>query len=247
MTAPGGQDHDRDTSRDPSLDVGDAEDRIEAHDVNQLHAPIMREKTEPRDGYEPVPLWLIAVFGALLFWGGWYLATYSGGWRGDVLDHDPAARFAAIGAAPAAEVDPVALGEKLYRQRCVSCHQADGEGVAGQYPPLAGSEWVLEHEQRLKRILLHGLEGPIQVRGRTYNGAMPAFAQLKDEQIAAVLTYIRQAWGNDAGPISPEAIAATRQATQGRAAPWSASELLAITEPDAPPAEPPSEQETPPS
>ena len=211
----------------------------EAHDVTSLHAPIAREHLEPRDGYEPVPLWLVSLFGVILFWGGWYLATYSGGWRGDVLDHDPAARFAATAGAPAGPVDPVALGERIYRQRCVSCHQATGQGVPNQYPPLAGSEWVVEHEQRLKRILLHGLEGPVTVMGNTYNGAMPGFgAQLKDDQIAAVLTFIRQAWGNTAGPITPEQVAATRAAVGARPRPWSAEELLAITEPDAAPAPP---------
>lgn len=223
-----------------SMDIGGTEDRVEAHDVYQLHAPIMREKMEPRDGYEPVPLWLITVFGALLFWGGWYLATYNGGWRADVFDYDPAARFTSTGNAEPQEVDPVVLGEKLFRQRCVSCHQASGEGVAGQYPPLAGSEWVLEHEYRLTRILLHGLEGPIQVRGSTYNGAMPMFGQLKDEQIAAVLSYIRQAWGNAAAPIKPEAVAATRAASAQRTRPWSADELLAISQPDAAPVSEPS-------
>jgi len=239
MTQPQSQGREAAPSLTSSMDIGGSVDRTETHDVNQLHAPIMREKMEPRDGYEPVPLWLITVFGALLFWGGWYLATYNGGWRSDVFDYDPATRFASTGNAEPKELDPVALGEKLFRQRCVSCHQANGEGVAGQYPPLAGSEWVLEHEYRLKRILLHGLEGPIQVRGNTYNGAMPVFGQLKDEQIAAVLSYIRQAWGNAAAPIKPEAVAATRAASVQRTRPWSADELLAISQPDAvPPSEP---------
>jgi hypothetical protein len=92
---------------------------------------------------------------------------------------------------------------------------------------------VLEAPWRLKRILLHGLEGPIDVLGNSYNGAMPAFVnRLTDEQIAAVLSYIRQSWGNDADRITPESVAATREAAMERTTPWSADELQAFSEPD---------------
>lgn len=228
--------------RMPSMDFGETDGVPETTDVQGLHAPIMREKLEPRDGYEPVPLWLVGVFGALLFWGGWYLATYSGGFRADVLDHHAEARFGGLagGDQPKA-VDPVVLGEKLYKANCVSCHQATGEGVPGQYPPLAGSEWVLNHPQRLKRIVLNGLEGPLTVKGQSYNGNMPAFSRLKDEQLAAILTYIRQAWGNTAPAVTPEDMAIVRAAVATRVIPWTATELQAITEPDTAPEQKPSD------
>jgi hypothetical protein len=106
---------------------------------------------------------------------------------------------------------------------------------------------VLEKPWRLKRILLHGLEGPIDVLGETYNGAMPAFGQrFKDEQIAAVLSYVRQEWGNDAPPISPASVAATRAAVPARTAPWSAEELNAISEADFVPETAPPESVAPP-
>lgn len=230
--------------RIPSMDFGQA-DEPENVDVQSMHAPIMREKIEPRDGYEPIPLWLVALFGVLLFWGGWYLAQYSGGWRADVLDPEPAARFAHLAAGEPEPVDPLVLGEKLYRANCVSCHQASGKGVSGQYPPLDGSEWVLEAPWRLKRILLHGLEGPVTVMGNTYDGSMPAFGnRFDDEQMAAILSYIRQAWGNQAPAISAESVAATREATSGRTAPWAADELQNITEPDYTESEEEAAQET---
>jgi mono/diheme cytochrome c family protein len=201
-------------------------------DVAKLHAPILRERAEPRDGYEPVPLWLIILFSVLLFWGGWYLAEFGGGFRADVLDPRPEARFPGRAAVDAPQ-DPVALGKKLFTANCVSCHQQGGQGVPGQYPPLAGSEWVLGSPARLKRILLHGLAGDVVVKGETYNGNMAAFgARLSDEYIAALLTFLRQEWGNDASPIPPESVAATREATRERREPWSADELLAIEEPD---------------
>jgi mono/diheme cytochrome c family protein len=216
-----------------SMDFGQADEAPETVDVQSMHAPIMREKSEPRDGYEPIPLWLVGLFGVLLFWGGWYIGQYSGGFRADVLDPEPAARFAQVGAAEPEEVNPLVLGEKLYKSSCVSCHQASGQGVPGQYPPLVDSRWVDGPPHRLKRILLHGLEGPVTVRGETYDGNMPAFGkQLDDEKIAAVLTYIRQSWGNQASAIPAESVAATRSATADRTEPWSADELEAITDPD---------------
>jgi mono/diheme cytochrome c family protein len=219
---------------DPELHEGSHEkpSQVEKYHVSLLHSPILRERSEPRDGYEPVPLWLAGLFGVLLFWGGWYLSEYSGGWDGANLDPRPEARFAGA-VVDKGPVDPMELGKKLFTAHCVSCHQQSGQGVAGQYPPLVGSPWVLENPQHLKRILLLGLQGEITVAGATYNGNMPAFgARLSDEQVGAVLTYIRNSWGNSAGPIPAESVAATRKAIEGRTAPWTAAELAAITAPD---------------
>ena len=97
------------------------------------------------------------------------------------------------------------------------------------YPPLANSEWVNGNPEGVGRILLHGLSGPLEVHGATYNGAMPAFGPLgsnwKDDRIAAVLTYIRQEWGNKAEPVTAEQIAKIRADTSGRNNAWTAAEL----------------------
>ena len=101
-----------------------------------------------------------------------------------------------------------------------------GLGLPGAFPPLAGSEYVLGEEERVVRIVLHGLGGPVTVQGQTYNGAMPAWAdQLSDAEIAAVLTYVRTSWGNRAEAITAERVARERAATAGRTAPWTAGEL----------------------
>jgi len=204
------------------------DERPEGDLVSRMHSPILRERTEPRDGYEPVPLWLVGLFGVLVFWGGWYLSEYSGGWSNDVLNPHPSARYpAAVG--DQGPPDPMVVGKKLFTAHCVSCHQQGGQGVPGQYPPLAGSDWVTGAPQRLKRILLHGLEGPVTIKGETYNGNMPAFAaKLKDDHLAAVLTYIRASWDNAAEAIEPASVAATRQATAARTKAWTESELKAI-------------------
>ena len=217
--------------------------RPEQADVQELHGPILRERVDPREGYEPVPLWFTALCGALIFWAGWYMSEYGGGGQADVLDPRPEARFPGGGAAKG-PVDPIELGKKLYTAHCVSCHQQSGEGVPGQYPPLVGSAWVTGNPGVVKRILLHGLDGPVTVKGATYNGNMPAFgAKLKDEHVGAILTYIRSAWGNEADAVPAESVAATRKATEGRTKSWSEAELKALAADDWT-APPPEEQPT---
>jgi len=211
--------------KDEALDAG-----TEATDVQELHGPILRERIDPREGYEPVPMWFTALCGALVFWAGWYMSEYGGGGQPNVLEADPKARFPG-GGGEAKQIDPAALGKKLFTAQCVSCHQQNGMGVPNQYPPLVGSSWVTEHPARTKRILLHGLKGPITVLGKSYNGNMPAFgARMKDEHIAAILSYVRTAWGNSAGEIAPGSVAATRAATADRRGEWTAAELEAVTE-----------------
>lgn len=100
-------------------------------------------------------------------------------------------------------------------------------------PPLADSDWVEGDEQRLTRILLHGLSGPISVNGRRYappdiQPAMPALPSLSNEEIAAVLTYIRRAWGNRASPVEERTVSRIRVETQGRLVPWTETDLRAL-------------------
>lgn len=111
---------------------------------------------------------------------------------------------------------------------CAPCHQLNGSGAAGVAPPLAGSEWVAGPPERLARIVLHGLYGPVQVGNQTWNLAMPglgASGAIDDENIAAVLSYIRRAWGHRTPPVEPELVAAVRRETKDRALPWTAAEL----------------------
>jgi mono/diheme cytochrome c family protein len=133
------------------------------------------------------------------------------------------------GRAGAQEAGPAA-GQKVYSQVCQGCHAENGEGNPGVYPPLNGSEWVASPPQRLVNILLHGLTGPVMVAGEEYKGLMPAWGgALKDPEIAAVATYIRSAWGNFASAITPAEVAAIRESSRSRAAPWTAEELVRAT------------------
>ncbi|MCD8534157.1 MAG: c-type cytochrome, partial [Verrucomicrobia bacterium] len=110
------------------------------------------------------------------------------------------------------------LGAEVYRREghCITCHQPDGLGLpAAQFPPLAESEWVTGNEKRLIQLTLHGLLGPIQVKGVDYPGLVPmtAFKGLSDEEIAGVLTFVRNSFGNSASPVTPDAVAAVRRST----------------------------------
>ena len=105
-------------------------------------------------------------------------------------------------------------GKKLYAKdaSCATCHAENGQGLpAAGFPPLAKSNWVTGNEKRLINIVLKGLSGPIKVSGKSFNGSMPGFGQLyNDEQIAAILTYVRNSWSNKADPISPKRVKAVR-------------------------------------
>ncbi len=101
-------------------------------------------------------------------------------------------------------------GKKVYNQYCLACHQADGGGVPGNFPTLANTKWTEGEPSVLIPVILNGLQGPIEVKGEPYNAAMAQHAFLSDEEIAAVLTYVRQSFGNDASEITSEEVAEIR-------------------------------------
>jgi mono/diheme cytochrome c family protein/glucose/arabinose dehydrogenase len=136
------------------------------------------------------------------------------------------------GSAAVRELDPkeharFVRGRELYAQSCVACHLDSGQGESGRAPPLRRSPWVLGQDARLARILLHGLQGPLEIGGEIFDGEMPVLAA-DDETIAAVLTYVRREWGHSAEPVTPETIARVREAEQQRGRPWTAVELAKI-------------------
>jgi mono/diheme cytochrome c family protein len=199
-------------------------------DVERIHRTISREPRDPIEGREPVPWFFTAAVALALFWGGWYLGHY-GGEFGTATHiafaaREPGIAAAAAGQAAAAMADPVTAGKAVYQKNCQVCHQATGRGVPGAFPPVVGSEWVTGPPERLLRIVLDGLHGPIQVAGATFDGAMPAWKDvLKDEEIAAVATYIRQWAPNQAPAVTSAAVAAVRAATGSRTTPWTAAQL----------------------
>lgn len=130
-------------------------------------------------------------------------------------------RPAAFGTTDTSDQKPAAAraktfktGEEEYSKYCLACHQADGNGVRGQFPPLAGNDAITGPADTLIRIVLFGLEGPITVNGQeqNYSQAMPPQDYLTDEQIADVLSFIRNSWGNKAPSVKPENVGEIRKA-----------------------------------
>jgi mono/diheme cytochrome c family protein len=121
-------------------------------------------------------------------------------------------------------------GGQLYTAYCSACHGADGQGATGgAFPPLAGSPWVQGDAERAIKIVLHGLHGPIDVFGRTYNLEMPPQgAAIPDDQIAAILTHVRASWGNGSPAVTADMVKATRAASADRKTSWTAPELLKL-------------------
>ena len=123
-----------------------------------------------------------------------------------------------------------ASGRQHYLSTCSGCHGTDGAGLKRFAPPLIGSDWVLGDEKRLSLIILHGMEGPVEVAKKVYDvpdilPVMPAHSTMDDGSITAILMYIRNEWGNNAGPIGKRMVGMTRVTSQGRVVPWTAKEL----------------------
>ena len=133
----------------------------------------------------------------------------------------------------AEETTLIATGQTLYQQLCFACHGMTGQGTIPLGPPLVNSDWVTGSENRLIRIILQGVTGPIQVNGVTYQPPtilpeMPPLASLTDTQIAAVVSYVRRAWGHEATPVSATQVAAVRNETRDQKAMWTVNQLLEV-------------------
>ena len=108
----------------------------------------------------------------------------------------------------------VAAGKVLYNGTCSVCHQNNGEGMPGVFPPLAGADYLLEDKTRAIEIVLNGMSGPVTVNGEDYNSVMPPMSQLNDDEIANILTFVLNAWGNDGGVVTAEEVARVRAETK---------------------------------
>jgi mono/diheme cytochrome c family protein len=185
---------------------------------------------QPDDGarYRLLPIGILFTLSGLILFSGTYLNRYAGHYSPLIFNENAKPTSAVTEVA----IDPVALGKKQFDAVCITCHQAQGQGVPGVYPPLAGSEWVNGPTDRVIRIVLYGLKGDVHVEGKVFNAAaMPVFGQVAgsayswpDQKIAAVLTYVRQDFGNKAGPVTEEEVAAVRSAVGNRKE-WSEAEL----------------------
>lgn len=192
---------------------------------DQGDAATRRENADPDERVRPLPWFFTMFLGAMGMWGAFYIATAPSGGSSSWGDQRTVVTLrppVAAAAGAAAGVD----GKLLFGAKCAACHQATGLGLAGVFPPLAGAEWVIGNEKVLISALLHGIKGEIIVKGNKYNGVMPAFKNLSDDEIAAILTYIRTDWGNAAPAVTAAAVKATREATKDQAAEYAGGDAL---------------------
>lgn len=124
-----------------------------------------------------------------------------------------------------ADDETMKRGLAVYSRTCIACHQANGMGLAPVFPPLANSSVVVGDATLPIKFILHGLMGPLTVGGATYNGMMPPVAGVNDQDIADVLTYVRQSFGNQGTIVTPDQVKAVRDANASRTTPWTTAEL----------------------
>ncbi len=212
---------------DPRFERGSLDDEA----LISAHEKLLGPQPDEQAHYRLLPLIMLFVLSGCVLFAATYLNRYSGHFDASIYDEN---RLPTTGIVAEVKVDPVAMGKKLFNTSpyCVTCHQPTGQGIPGVYPPLAGSDWVNGSEDRVIRIVLYGLKGPVTVQGKSFNAAaMPSFGtngfNWNDEKIAAVLTYVRQEWGNKAPAVTAAKVAQVRQSV-GERKEWSEAELLQI-------------------
>ena len=185
------------------------------------------EHADPHEQHNPVPRVVIGLVLALFVWAiGYIVLERPDGMAGLGDQRDPM-----VLAPSEADTAGAAINaSQLFVAKCQACHQAAGQGLPGVFPPLAGASWITGAPEAPLQIVLHGMNGAIDVAGTTYKGAMPAFGeQMNDAEIAALMTYVRSQWGNASAPVDVAAVQAARKASAGRTEPWNgAAELLAF-------------------
>ena len=216
------------SNQDPRLDQASATDES----LLAAHEKLLGKQPDEKARYKLLPLNLLFIFSGLIFFAGTYLNRYSGMFDPRVYNENS---LPPSGETVVAKIDPLVLGKKQYDAICIACHQANGLGLPGTFPPLAGSEWVSGSNERLIRLVVYGMTGPVKVKGVVYSAApMPTIGKvansaynLSDDKVAAVLTYIRHEWGNTGAPITTEQVAAVR-AKEGDRKPYTEEELLKL-------------------
>jgi nitrite reductase (NO-forming) len=132
--------------------------------------------------------------------------------------------FLAAAAVAAPDAETMKLGQAVYSKTCFVCHQPTGAGIPGAFPPLAGSEWIAKDASIAVRNIINGMQGPIVVKGMTYNMPMPPVTGLSDKDIAAVVTYVNNSWGNTGPTVTEDEVKAIKKKYADRKTPWTAAE-----------------------
>jgi mono/diheme cytochrome c family protein len=188
------------------------------------------ETAEPRAGSSGIPLWLGILSIVLIFLMLVYFDENSGWFKPEITAPFHNAVQVVEAQPPVIGID-YRLAQMKFEATCGICHQPDGMGKPGQFPPLAGSEWANGAPNRLIRIPLVGLVGPITVKGQPWNLSMPGLGSaVSDEDLALILSYVRHSWGNKGGEIKAEQVKAIRAELGSRSQQITEPELLKVTE-----------------
>ncbi|MBK8094636.1 MAG: cytochrome c [Verrucomicrobiaceae bacterium] len=209
-------------------------------DLDRIHSAVKREKADKAPENAPAPMW--ASFLLMI------VAVVAGGQLGPNLNFSKSNPYPTPVAAddirplPQGEVvgaDPFQMAIKKGGSGyavCGGCHQGNGMGIPGSFPPLAGSEWVTGGTERLIRVAQHGLTGAITVKGQGFNtpgGMMPFGAAMSAQDLANVLTYVRNTWGNEGTMITKEMVEKVR-AEEKRASQWTEADLKPFADKNVP-------------
>ena len=133
---------------------------------------------------------------------------------GPLVGSAQAKKTAATASSTSTRQTTISRGKAVYGANCLSCHQADGSGVGNLNPPLYGTQWITGSKTTLVQMVLKGSKGKVEIDGETFHNTMPAQAYLTDQQIADVLTYVRNSFGNKASPVTPAEVKSIRAKTK---------------------------------
>jgi len=212
-------------------------------DIDRIHAAVKREKADLPAGTEPAPMWVIFIGLMAAIIGGGQMGNFDGYGLESTYTF-ASAKDPRAGSGPVVELSPLQLAMKKGEQSyavCAGCHQGSGAGLPGMYPALAGSDWVTGGHERLVRVILQGLAGPLTVSGKPFNSSLPGGMPgqgggMDDQAIANVATYVRNSFGNKAGLVTKEMVTKVRDAAKSRTTQWIEAELAEFAKPDPEPA-----------
>ena len=205
------------------------DENMSDEEMVQVHSKLNVEKHPPTKGFLSAPLIFVFVFGCLIFVCSIQLAHSTNQFQlhppTDVVELTDEEK-------EALRIErKLESGEKIFALRCASCHQGNGLGIPGQYPPLDGSKWATSDPALISYIILNGLKGEIVVKGEVYGTSAAvnmAAVPISDREIANVTTYVRQAWGNNSTEISTDEVAQFRQDTRAKQEQWTGDELVEL-------------------
>ena len=197
----------------------------------ELKACPVPTNAEPTATRSTAPMWIIVVTLMLLFFGFVFFDKHSGWFNSKIYSPYSSEEQLEVFQPKSGAMAALAVGKVKYEQVCGICHGPDGKGKPALAPPLAGSEWVVAKGiNRLTHIPLTGVSGPLMVEGKEWNLNMAAMgAALSDADLAAVLTYMRTAWGNKAGEVTADDIKKIRAEIKG-AQPMNGEQMMKLPE-----------------